>query len=83
MHPSTNWLLARQHGHEQRLRAAQAAYGRLPRRDRPTRSTRSTLWARRSTGPFHRLSVWCGYRMIGLGCRLARPALVPTTGVGA
>jgi hypothetical protein len=39
---------------------------------------------RRTGGPRHRqagrISVWCGYRMINLGSRLLRPALVAGAG---
>ena len=30
----------------------------------------------RSTRRWQRISEWAGYRMIGIGCRLARPAVV-------
>ncbi len=32
--------------------------------------------AKRATAQWQRLSEWAGYRMIGIGCRLARPAVV-------
>jgi hypothetical protein len=32
--------------------------------------------ARRSTRRWQRMSEWAGYRIIGIGCRLARPAVV-------
>lgn len=32
--------------------------------------------AQRSTRRWQRISEWAGYRMIGIGCRLARPAVV-------
>jgi hypothetical protein len=70
MFPSMTVVMA-----EQKLADLQAEYLRRDFRLSLCEGT-SRRRAKRTTTRWHRLSEWAGYRMIGMGCRLARPAVV-------
>jgi hypothetical protein len=57
------------------------------RQDRRRRAADRRAWAQGGGGRHgargsvpERISAWCGYRLINLGCRLLRPALLTGTG---
>jgi hypothetical protein len=64
-------MIAKERSNDQRFARGQHLSGSDPcvGEDLPTRQ-------HRSIGRLQGLSVWVGYRMIGLGARLARPGVV-------
>jgi hypothetical protein len=60
---------------EQKMAALRADCSRRGRRPVP-HIGRAAPGARNVTAGWRHLSEWAGYKMIGMGCRLARPALV-------
>jgi hypothetical protein len=91
MGPWTAWMMADQKQADLRAESSRSGRHSAPpgraagrRAQRSTqgyqRSTqgyqRSTQRCQRSVQRWQRVSEWAGYKMIGIGCRLARPAVV-------
>ena len=60
---------------EQKVAELRAEGSRRSRRPAP-HIGKSSGGARKATTGWRYLSEWAGYKMIGMGCRLARPAVV-------
>lgn len=61
---------------EERLNDLRAERSGPGRRYRALYAAAEARSCKRSTTRWQRLWEWAGYRMIGIGCRLARPAVV-------
>jgi hypothetical protein len=64
-------MIAKERSDDQRF-----AHGQCLTASEPCVSDDRPLRQRRAVGRLQALSVWVGYRMIGLGSRLARPGVV-------